>query len=269
MRINLLGPLEVRNGGRVVPLAGMKQRVFLSALALNPKSAVPVSVLIDVLWGGAPPPTARAKIHVHVSGLRKTLGGLGNGLRPGWPVLTCQGGYQLSDDVELDSLDFEFNASQARQAGRLGQYAQASALFARAMAMWRGPALADVESDAIQAAANALNEKHLLVIEGKAEADLQLGWYDEVVAELAPVAAENPLRERLRGALMLALYRRGCRNEALAVYRDSHRAIARDLGLPPGPPLRRLQQLVYRDDPALWTQPAGDLLTMGAALSDA
>jgi hypothetical protein len=67
-------------------------------------------------------------------------------------VLTCQGGYQLSDDVELDSWDFESNASQARQAGRLGQYAQASALFARAMAMWRGPALADVESDAIQAA---------------------------------------------------------------------------------------------------------------------
>lgn len=263
MRIHVLGPLEVRNGDRVVTLAGMKQRVFLSSLALNPRAPVPVSVLIDMLWGGSPPPTARAKVHAHVSELRKMLGSDRAGEHPGWPVLTCQGGYQLSGDVDLDSWEFEINASRARQAARLGQYAQASGLFARAMAMWRGPALADVDSDAIQAAANALNEKHLLAIEGKAEADLQLGWYDEVVAELAAVAAANPLRERLRGGLMLALYRRGCRNEALAVYRAGHQAMTRDLGLPPGPQLRRLQQLVYRDDPALWTQSPGDLLTMG------
>jgi DNA-binding SARP family transcriptional activator len=264
LRINVLGPLEVCNGRQVVALAGMKQRVLLSSLALNPQGAVSISVLIDMLWGGTPPPTARAKIHVHVSQLRKTLGG-GNDQHPGWPVLTCQRGYQLCTGIELDSWEFELNASRARHACRLGQYTQASGLFARAMAMWRGPALADVESDGIQAAAGALNEKRLLAIEGKAEADLQLGWYDEVVADLAPVAASNPLRERLRAALMLAQYRRGCRNEALAVYRDSHQAIARDLGLPPGPQLRRLQQLVYRDDPALWTLPPGDLLTMGAA----
>lgn len=269
MRINVLGPLEVRAGNQVVALAGRKQRVFLSSLALNPRAAVPVSMLIDMLWGGAPPPTARAKVHAHVSGLRKTLGGDRDGRHPGWPVLTCQGGYQLSGDVGTDSWEFQALASQARQARRLGQHAEASGLFARAVAMWRGPALADVESEAIQAAANALNEEHLLVIEGKAEADLQLGWHDEVVAELAPVAAANPLRERLRGELMLALYRRGCRNEALAVYRDGHQAMTRELGLPPGPQLRRLQQLVYRDDPALWTQPPGDLLTMPAVTSGA
>jgi DNA-binding SARP family transcriptional activator len=269
MRINVLGPLEVRNGGRVVMLAGMKQRVFLSSLALSPRTAVPVSVLIDMLWGGAPPSTARAKIHAHVSELRKTLGAGGNGQPPGWPVVTCQGGYQLSDGIDLDIWEFELNSSQARQACRLGQCREASGLFARAISVWRGPALADVDSDAIQAAASALNEGRLLAIEGKAEVDLQLGWYDEVVAELAPVAAANPLRERLRCTLMLALYRRGCRNEALAVYRDSHQAISRDLGLPPGPQLRRLQQLVYRDDPALWSQPPVDLLTMGAAPSEA
>lgn len=263
VRINVLGPLEVRNGDRIVALSGMKQRVFLSSLALNPRSAMPVGALIDALWGTAPPATARAKVHTHVSGLRKTLGD-GRSAEPGWPVITCQGGYQLSAGIEVDSWEFEINAGRARQACRLGQYSQASASFARAIAMWRGPALADVESGAIQAAAGALNEKRLLAIEGKAEADLHLGWYDEVVAELAPVAAANPLRERLRGALMLALYRRGCRNEALAVYRDGHQAISRELGLPPGPQLRRLQQLVYRDDPALWTQPPDDLLTMAA-----
>jgi DNA-binding SARP family transcriptional activator len=269
VRIGVLGPLEVRHGDRVVKLAGMKQRVLLSSLALNPRTAVPVSVLIETLWGGAPPLTARAKIHAYVSELRKTLGSDRDGRHPGWPLVTCQGGYQLSGDVELDSLEFEVNASQARQACRLAQYADASGLFARAMAMWRGPALSDVESDTLQAAANALNETRLLAIEGKAEADLQLGWYDEVAAELIPVAAANPLRERLRGELMLALYRRGCRNEALAVYRDSHQAMTRELGLPPGPQLRRLQQFVYRDNPALWTQSPGDLLAMSATPGDA
>ena len=269
MRINVLGPLEARHGGNLIPLAGMKQRVFLSSLALHPRAAVPVSVLVDALWGAAPPRTARTKVHAHVYELRKALGAY-RGSRPeGWPVVTGQNGYQLSSDVELDSWEFEHNASRARQASRRGQYSQASEFFGRAMTIWRGPALADVESDAIQAAAGALNEERLLAIEGKAEADLKLGWFDEVVADLMPVAAANPLRERLRGQLMLALYRRGCRNEALAVYRDGHQAIARELGLPPGPQLRRLQQFVYRDDPALWTQPPNSLLTMGAIVGEA
>jgi DNA-binding SARP family transcriptional activator len=263
VRINVLGPLEVRHGNVVIPLAGMKQRVFLSSLALNPRAAVPASVLIDALWGAAPPQTARTKVHTHVCELRKTLGAYRDDQPEGWPVVTGRGGYQLSGDIELDSWEFEDNASRARQASRLGQYAQASDSFARAMAMWRSPALSDVESDAIQVAASALNEGRLLAIEGKAEADLQLGWFDQVVADLVQVAAANPLRERLRGQLMLALYRRGCRNEALAVYRDGHRAISRELGLPPGPQLRRLQQFMYRDDPALWTQSSGSLLTMG------
>ena len=201
MRINVLGPFEVRSEDRVVALAGMKQRVLLSSLALSSRTAVPIGVLINMLWGETPPATARAKVHAHVSEIRKALGGSHDGQHPGgWPVVTCQGGYQLSGDVDLDSWEFEISARRARQALRLGQYAQGSELFARALAMWRGPALADVESDAIQAAAKALNEERMLVIEGKAEADLQLGWYDEVVAELGQVAAANPLRERLRGA---------------------------------------------------------------------
>lgn len=265
LRINVLGPFEVCTEDRVVALAGMKQRVLLSSLALNSRTAVPIGMLINMLWSEAPPVTARAKVHAHVSEIRKALGGGHGGQHPvGWPVVTRQGGYQLSGDVDLDSWEFQISARRARQALRLGQYAQGSELFARALAIWRGPALADVESDAIQSAAKALNEERMLVIEGKAEADLQLGWYDEVVAELGPVAATNPLRERLRAELMLALYRRGSRNEALTAYRDAHQAMTRQLGLPPGPQLRRLQQSVYRDDPELWTQSPADLLTMGA-----
>jgi DNA-binding SARP family transcriptional activator len=262
LRISLLGPFEVRDGNRLVRLTGMKQRALLCWLALNPRTSVSVDALIAALWGDASPSTARAKVHTYVSELRKALREVGQGHAPGWPVLTFMGGYQLSDDVDLDSRRFQGNASEARQAGRLGDHARASRLFARALEIWRGPALADMVSFPIQAAANALNEERLLAIEGKAEADIHLGWYDDVVAELSPLSAANPLRERLRGELMVALYRRGARNEALTVYRDGHQAMASELGLPPSPQLRRLQQLMIRDDPALWNRSPNDLLSM-------
>lgn len=264
LRISLLGPFEVGDGNRSVRLSGMKQRALLCWLALNPRTSVSVDALIGALWGDAPPSTARAKVHTYVSELRKALREVGQGRAPGWPVLTCLGGYQLSDDVDLDSRRFQRNASEARQASRLGDHARASRLFARALEIWRGPALADVTSYPIQAAANALNEERLLAIEGKAEADIHLGWYDDVVADLSPLSAANPLRERLRGELMLALYRRGARNEALAVYRAGHQAMTSELGLPPSPQLRRLHQLIIHDDPALWTRSPNDLLSMEA-----
>ena len=268
LRISLLGPLEVRNGNHLVRLTGMKQRALLCWLALNPRTSVSFGALMAALWGDAPPPTATAKVHTYVCELRKALRVAGPAHSPGWPVLTCRGGYQLSDDVDLDSRQFEGYAREGRRASRAADYARASGLFARALQMWRGPALADVTPDAIQAAATALNEERLLAIEGKAEADIHLGWYDEVVAELSPVSAANRLRERLRGELMLALYRRGARNEALAVYRDGHQALASELGLPPCLPLRRLQRLILRDDPALWTRPPKDLLSMEATAGD-
>lgn len=263
MRISVLGPLEVRDGARAVPLTGMKSRALLGWLALNPRTAVSVGALTAALWGDDSPATARAKVHTYVCEVRKCLRAAGQGHVSGWPVLTCRGGYRLCDDVDLDSLQFHGSAGEARRAARAGEHGHASELFARALAMWRGPALADVASDAVQAAAGALNEERLLAVEGKAEADIHLGWYDEVVAGLSPVAAANPLRERLRGELMLALYRRGARNEALAVYREGHQVIASELGLPPSPQLRRLQQLMLRDDPALWARSPGDLLSVG------
>jgi DNA-binding SARP family transcriptional activator len=269
LRISLLGPLEVRDGNQLVRLAGIKQRALLCWLALNPRTSVSFGALTTALWGDASPTSARAKIHTYVCELRKALCRSGHASASGWPVLTYQGGYQLSNDVDLDSRQFESRASEARRAARLGEHARASGLFAYALEMWRGPALADVPSYAIQAAANALNEERLLAFEGKAEADIHLGWYDEVVAELSPVAAANPLRERLRGELMLALYRRGARNEALAVHREGHQVITRELGMPPSPQLRRLQQLILRDDPVLWTRPPNDLLSMEATTGEA
>jgi DNA-binding SARP family transcriptional activator len=135
--------------------------------------------------------------------------------------------------------------------------------------MWRGPALAEMTSRAIQDAAAALNVQHLLAIEGKAEADIQLGRHDEVIAMLSPASAANPLRERLRGILMLALYRRGARAEALSVYGKGHQAVATELGLPPSLQLRRLQDLIFHDDPALWTQSPNSLLSVGSEVGHA
>jgi DNA-binding SARP family transcriptional activator len=188
---------------------------------------------------------------------------------PGWPLLSSQSGYRLYDDVDVDSRQFESNASEARHADRLGDHACASDLYARALDMWRGPAFADMTSYAIQDAAAALNEQRLLAIEGKAEADLQLGRYDEVIAELSSASAAHPLRERLRGVLMLALYRRGARAEALSVYGKGHQVVATELGLPPSLQLRRLQDLIFHDDPTLWTQSPNCLLSMGSEAGNA
>lgn len=264
-RISLLGVLEVWDGNRLVHLVGMKQRVLVCWLALNSQTFVSVSALIGVLWGEAAPSSARAKVHTYVCELRKSVRGCGQNWIPGWPVLSSCSGYRLCGDVHVDSRQFESNVREARRAARLGEHARASGLFAGALEMWRGPALAEVTSPVIQATASALNEARLLAMEGKAEADLWLGRYDEVVAELSPIAAVYPLRERLRGELMLALYRRGARNEALGVYWEGHQVSTRELGLLPSPPLRRLQQLLLRDDPALAAWSPADLLSMGAA----
>jgi DNA-binding SARP family transcriptional activator len=262
LRISILGPLTVSDGDRAIHLSGTKKRTLLAWLALNHRRPVSVEALMASLWDDVPPPTAKAKVHTHVCELRKVLSTASRVSTPGWPLLTRQGGYQLSEDVVLDNEQFEADSSKARQASRLGEHMRALELFARALATWRGPALADATSSAAQAAACALNEERLLSIEGKAESEIQLGWYDEVVAELSPMLAANPLRERLRGELMLALYRRGARSEALAVYREGHRTIINDLGMPPIPQLHRLQQYMLRDDSALWTRSPSDLLSM-------
>jgi DNA-binding SARP family transcriptional activator len=241
----------------------MKPQLLLCWLAMNSKTSMSVEALIAALWDDGPP-SAKAKVHTYVSEVRKALRRASRMGPPGWPILNSQGGYRLCEDVDVDSRQFESNAREARQVDRLGDHARASDLFVRALDMWRGPAVADMTSYTIQAAAAALNEQRLLAIEGKAEADIHLGRYDDVVAELSSVSAANPLRERLRGILMLALYRRGARSEALAVYGKGHQVVSAELGLPPSLPLRRLQNLIFHDDPALWIQSPNCLLSTGS-----
>ena len=250
MHVRVLGAMEIAKDGQAVRLAGQGQRAVLGALALEYGRAVPVHRLAEAIWQGSPPRTARTKIQAHVSALRHALG---QPVRGGCgPLLTAGSGYTLCREcARLDLAEFDALAAQGREALAAGEAGRASELFAGALARWRGAAFADVISPVLRAAAGPLDERRLLAVEAKAEADLVLGRPDVVVAELSGWLVTAPLRELMRGQLMLALYRLGCRADALAVYREGHRRMVAEAGLEPGPHLRSLHQCLLIDDPSL------------------
>jgi DNA-binding SARP family transcriptional activator len=245
VRINVLGLVEVTHGGNVVHLAE-RQRTLLAALALEYGKVVPVEHLIEVLWDGAPPPTARTKLQAHVSALRQAIG---QPVRHECgPLLTTGSGYMLSGDgAEIDLAEFDSIMKRARSTHESGHPAVGSEMFASALALWRGPPFADVTSPLIRAAAVPLEERRVLAVEAKAEADLSIGRCGAVAAELLPWLFLLPLRERLRALLMVALYRLGCRAEALELYRQGRRVMISELGLEPGAQLRALHEHILAD----------------------
>ena len=246
MRINVLGLVEVSRGDQVVHLAE-RQRILLAALALEYGKVVPVDRLIETLWGGAAPATARTKLQAHVSALRQAIGQTARGDRG--PLVTSEAGYMLlpADSAELDLAEFDVTMKLASQTHESGHPAVASDLFAAALASWRGPPAADITAPAIRAAAAPLEDRRVLAVESKAEADLSIGRCDTVAAELPAWLARLPLRERLRALLMIALYRLGCRAEALHLYREGRRIMISQLGLEPGAHLRALHQHILAD----------------------
>ncbi len=249
VRINVLGLVEVTRDGNVVHLAE-RQRTLLAALALDYGKVVPVDQLIDILWTGAPPATARTKLQAHVSALRQAMGQPIRDERG--PLVTYAAGYMLSGDAAgLDLAEFDSTMQRARSIHESGHPAVGSDLFASALALWRGPPFADVTAPAIRAAAAPLEERRVLAVEAKAEADLSIGRCGAVAAELPPWLFRLPLRERLRGLLMIALYRLGCRAEALNLYREGRRIMTRELGLEPGAQLRALHRHILADTGAM------------------
>jgi DNA-binding SARP family transcriptional activator len=258
MRIDVLGPIQVTAKGRSVCLAGQRQRALLAALTLELGKVVPVERLVDVLWDAEPPASARVKVQAHVSALRHAIG------QGTWaaerPLLTRPPGYVLCrEGAELDLADFDALIAEAKEAAESRDQVAASDLYGDALALWRGSAFADVRSLLIRSAADRLEDRRLLAWEAKAEADLALGRCDRVAAELPRWLAAHPFRERMRAVLMLALYRLGCRADALALYRDGHQVMVAELGLEPGPPLRALHQRILADDPLLLAHPARSL----------
>jgi WD40 repeat protein/DNA-binding SARP family transcriptional activator len=245
MEIRVLGPVELELGGRRLGLGGPKQRALLSLLALNANLTVSVDRLIEGLWGEEPPASAAKMVQLYVSQLRKLLAE-----EAGAEIVTHGRGYELRLDREaVDAARFERLVAEASRGDRNGGPGEAAH---RALGLWRGPPLADLVDEPFAAAeARRLEELHLVALELAIESDLEAGRDRELIGRLDSLVAEYPLRERLHGLRMLALYRAGRQAEALEAYRAARTALVEQVGAEPGPELRRLQEAILRHDPAL------------------
>ena len=244
MEFRILGPIEVSEDGRPVALQGGKPRALLAVLLLHAGEAVPTGELIDALWGERPPETVAKVLQTYVSQLRKILG----------PALeTRPGAYRLTvEPGGLDLLVFQQRFADGRRALAEGRAQDAATSLRDALALWRGPALAEFRNEPFAIAElRRLEEARIAAIEDRIDADLACGLARELVPELEGLVAEHPLRERLRGQLMLALYRSGRQADALRVYREGRIALVEELGLDPGPDLQRLETAILVQDPAL------------------
>jgi DNA-binding SARP family transcriptional activator len=242
MDFRILGPLEVWDNDRPVRLSGAKERALLALLLLHANEAVSADRLVDELWGERPPATARKSLQVRVSTLRKALGS---------DVLaTRDGGYLIRLEAgELDLHRFEALVADARAADRPDA---AGRLLRSALELWRGPPLSEFAYEAFaQGAIARLEELRLAALELRLETDLARGLHAEVVPELEALITDEPLREGLRGLLMLALYRSGRQADALEAYRRTRETLLDQLGIEPGPALQQLERAILRQEPDL------------------
>lgn len=245
MDFRILGPLGVSDRDGPVRLAGARQRALLALLLIRANRVVPADVLIEELWGGEVPRNAVNALQAAVSRVRKAIGEERLRSRPPGYVL------EVGAD-ELDLARFERLAAEGRAALAGGDGVTASQRFASALALWRGPPLAEfVYESFAQREIARLDELRLTVTEDRIEADLSLGRHAALVGELEALVGEHPLRERLRAQLMLALYRSGRQAEALACYQTARRAGVDELGIEPTRALRELEAAILRQDPAL------------------
>ena len=247
MDFRILGPLEVAEDGAVVALGGLKQRSLLAILLLSANEVVSSDRLIDALWGEQSPESGRTALQVRVSQLRKALGPAGAQL------VTRAPGYVLRvDPGQLDLDKFERLVGEADTATP----ALAAAKLREALELWRGEPLADLAYESFaQSAVARMRELRITALEERIEADLALGRHNELAGELEALVAEHPLRERLRGQLMLTLYRCGRQAEALEVYQRARSELQAELGLEPGPELMALQTAILNHDRVLLRQP--------------
>ena len=246
IEFRVLGPLEVVDGARVVPLGGLKQRGVLALLLLERNRVVPRDRLVDALWGDDPPASAANSVQIYVSKLRRLLGDDSTLATepPGYVLRVAPG--------NLDVDEFERLVTEGRSALRAESFAEAEATLARAIALWRGPALADLASEPFaQAEIARLEGMRLEALESRFEAMLAVGREPEAAGELQALVHLHPLDERLRALHMVALYRSGRHADALETYRVFRQLLDENLGLEPNAELRQLEQAILRQDDAL------------------
>ena len=236
-----------------MPLGGPRQRAVLALLLLEANRVVSMDRLAEDLWAGHPPEGWVTTVQIYVSHLRQALEP-GRARGAAGEVLVTRGrGYLLRvDGGRLDAARFQDGFTAGRAALEAGRYEQAAGTLRQALGLWRGQVLADLADYAFtRPEAARLEELRLAAVEARIDADLALGRHDALTAELEQLAAEHPLRERLHGQLMLALYRCGRQADALAAYQRVRDLLAGELGIDPGEPLRRLHAAVLAQDPAL------------------
>jgi DNA-binding SARP family transcriptional activator len=250
MDFRILGSLEVWEGERQVEVSGPKRRAVLAFLVLHANEVVAVDRLVDQLWGEKAPGNAAGALQTHVSRLRKELG----------PEVLARRAWGYVLRIEPGGLDLERFEGLTVEAESLPARERALKLR-EALGLWRGPPLAGLAFEPALAADIArLEELRLTVLENRIDADLEAGNQAGLVGELEQLIAEHPLRERLRGQLILSLYRCGRQAEALEVYRETRRALADELGLEPSPELRELERAILQQDPGLRASPGSTVM---------
>jgi DNA-binding SARP family transcriptional activator len=265
MDYRILGPLEALDDGRRISLGGARQRAVLALLLLHANEPVPRDVIIDELWGEAPPPTAAKVLQNCVSALRKELRERAETLR----TIGSAYALRLAPD-ELDRDRFERLLTEGRAALAGGDSVAAAERLREGLALWRGSPLSDFAYEQFaQEEIARLEELHVAAVEERIEADLALGRHAELVSELEALVARHPLRERLRGQLMLALYRSGRQAEALEAYHNTRRSLQTELGIEPSRALHELERAILSQEPALDVRPAVAELRAGRLAASA
>ncbi|MEW9555580.1 BTAD domain-containing putative transcriptional regulator [Nonomuraea sp. NPDC050783] len=244
---HVLGPLRVVKDGVELPMSANRELVILASLLLNANRVMSVERLIEAVWAGSAPPSAWRQVAICVSRLRRTLGA--------GVIETSSPGYLLRAAPDsIDWLRFASKVSRARALAGDGQAEAAVLLLREALALWQGRPFEDIRGLRYDAA--RMEESRLEALETCLELEIGLGRHHQVIPELLALVAEWPLRERVRAQLMLAQYRAGRRAEALRTYQETRRYLLEQIGLEPGPALRRLHEQILRDESHLMRPPA-------------
>jgi DNA-binding SARP family transcriptional activator len=252
MEFRLLGPLEVSIGGRTIEFSSGRQRKIMALLLFHHGQVVPVGRILEALWDAEPPVTAKGQLQTCVSTLRRQFRGLGVGDL----ISTDYDGYAIHvPDGSFDVANFERLVSYGSDCSAEGRTEEAVRSLRDALALWRGPAAANVDGRLLQAIAGRLNEEQIRVLEECIDLELSLGRHHRLVEELTELVTSYPLRERLRAQHMLALYRSGRQADALASFLEIRDILAEELGLQPGDELSALQQAILSQDASLEPPP--------------
>ncbi len=271
LRVGVLGPVIALDGDRELPVGQPRQQAVLGILAMRANRVISRGELIDAVWGQEAPSSAEGGVYTYVAGLRRIFEP-GRSLRgPGRILVSTGAGYVLHlVPGQPDAVAFEHHVGRARLLRKNGDLPGAVAALDEALGLWRGiQAFAGVPGPFAETERTRLGELKSAANEERADALLLLNRHEEVLADLTAMVAEHPLRERMRGLLMIALYRSGRQAEALKVFAEGRRVLAEELGIDPGAELSRIHQQVLTSDPALYPAAAAEAARTTAALATA